>query len=625
MGAQPPYMYDSVHRDSYLPEKEFDPKAVTRASWEVKPKKPKKKGPLVSFNRHPDAHVVPTGRTYNFRPMSDVTKWFIRWTRYLQLVLRALELVAGAGLLTLMILISNVPSLDAWILRIAPGIIVLCSGYAILHLARPARARPPASSAAYQVFAGITDLAILPFYAFGAITVSKESSNWETVVENKALLPIFIKSEYYGLLSALGLHAVSLGISLYLALMFRRIVKMPPDMNPLEGNLTSRTKHKRNKSSVYTAMSESSKRLSTPLEDLRRSSAPYEDLSRPPSIPFMHTRRNSNDSFTSSKRDSRVDLPSRQYQVTPGNSARNSTVSLAEEKRKSNPRSAQRGSYIEVPLHQTGSPSPSRPSSVANLQGTTGSPTRVGKFTEAWYASESLINRTQQRQRAMVAKERTVAEPSKAYEALNQRYGDDGESDSDRENAMRPDDVSDFEDDDGPINVTGSMHPNPLRLNPHPSTPPREGGSGGTMPRQKTPFRQRDSLPVHPALAEMSSNRRSVSGSQDIADAQPAPAPPPARRPTILGAWGRNKGDRTSSIQADDHFYSKPYGELKSATPPIMYGNEKKEARQISSGNDYDLGNAANAGYRRKVSGRAAEEGMAGPTQRYSRYSVLNE
>ncbi|KAJ8119320.1 hypothetical protein O1611_g10633 [Lasiodiplodia mahajangana] len=195
MGAQQPYMYDSVHRDSHLPEKEFDPKAVTRASWEVKPKKPKKKGPLVSFNRHPDAHVVPTGRTYNFRPMSDASKWFIRWTRYLQLVLRALELIAGAGLLTLMILISNVPSLTAWILRIAPGVIVLCSGYAIIHLARPARARPPGSSAAYQVFAGITDLAILPFYAFGVITVLHQSSGWETIVQNKDLLPIFIKPD----------------------------------------------------------------------------------------------------------------------------------------------------------------------------------------------------------------------------------------------------------------------------------------------------------------------------------------------------------------------------------------------------------------------------------------------
>lgn len=188
---------------------------------------------------------------------------------------------------------------------------------------------------------------------------------------------------------------------------------------------------------------------------------------------------------------------------------------------------------------------------------------------------------------------------------------------------MRPDDVSDLEDDDGPINVSRNMHPNPLRLNPLPSTPPRDGGS---IPREKATPRLRDSHQSQPVLVEMSSNRLSVSGSQDIADAQPAPTP--ARRPTILGAWGRIKGNRNSSIQADDQFYSKPYGELKSATPPIPYGNEEEWAkgskgRQVSSGNDYDLGSAANVGYRRKVSGRAAEEGMAGP--KYSRYSVLNE
>ncbi|KAI0548810.1 hypothetical protein F4679DRAFT_573960 [Xylaria curta] len=625
MGAQQPYMYDAVRRDSQFPEKEFDPKAVTRASWEVKPKKPKKKGPLVSFNRHPDAHMVPTGRTYNFRPMSDTTKWLIRWTRYVQLGLRALELIAGAGLLVLMILISNVSALVTWILRIAPGVIIICSGYAILHLSRPARARPPASSAAYQLFAGITDLAIIPFYAFGAITVSKQGNDWDTIIGNKTLLPIFIKSEYYGLVSALGLHAVSLFISLYLGLMFKRIADMPPDMNPLESNLTSRAKHKRNKSSMAstsTAMSEDSKRLSTPLEDRRRSGAPYDDLSRPPSIPFMHTRSGSQGSFASSKRDSRVDLPSRQYQITPGNSPRNSVASPADQKRKSNPKLAQRGSYTEVPLHQTGSPSSSRPNNAVNPQAINASPARMTKFTEAWYASESLINRTQQRQRAMNASERTAAERSKAYEALNQHYGDD-ESDSDQENAMRPEDISDLEDDDDPINVSRNMHPSPLRLNPVPSTPPRDGGS---TPRQKSTPRLRDSQQSQPVLVEMSSNRRSVSGSQDIADAQPAPAP--ARRPTILGGWARIKGNRNSSIQADDQFYSKPYGELKSATPPIPYGNEKEETkgsagRQVSSGNDYDLGSGANMGYRRKISGRAAEEGMAGP--RYSRYSVLNE
>ncbi|KAI0430182.1 hypothetical protein F5Y09DRAFT_239577 [Xylaria sp. FL1042] len=612
MGAQQPYMYDSGRRDSRLPEKEFDPKAVTRASWEVKPKQPKKKGPLISFGRHPDAHVVPSGRTYNFRPMSDASKWWIRWTRYLQLLLRALELIAGAGLLTLMILISNVMPLAAWILRVAPGVIVLCSAYAILHLARPARARPPASSAAYQVFAGTTDLAILAFYSFGVITVHKDSGSWDTIVEDKTLLPKFIESEYYGLLAAIGLHAISLGISIYLASMFRRIANMPPDMNPLESNLTSRTKHKRNKSSVassYTTMSESSKRLSTPLEDHHRSGAPYEDLSRPPSVPFMHTRRDSQESFRSSKRDSRVDLPSRQYQITPGNSPRNSTISAADQKRKSNPRLAQRGNYMEVPLHETGSPSSSRPGSAVTSQSINASPTRAARFTETWYTSDSLIGRTQQR---LNANERAAAERSKAYEALNQRYGGDNDSDSEQENVMRPDDVSDLEEEDGPVNVARYMHPNPLRLNP--ATPPRE--AHGTESRRKTPV-----------LTEMSSNRRSVSGSQDIADVQSGAAP--ARRPTLLGVWGRGKGNRNSSIQADDQFYSKPYGELKSATPPIMYGSDNKggkgtENRQVSTGNDYDYGLGSTT-YRRKVSGVAAEEGRAGPTSKYSRYSVLNE
>jgi hypothetical protein len=470
----------------------------------------------------------------------------------------------------------------------------------------------------------------VPFYAFGIITVTNDKGTWNTIYEDENLKRILIKAEYYGLIAAGGLHLISLSISLYLGFMFKRIASMPPDMNPLESNLTSRMKHKRNKSSVasgYTSMSESSKRLSTPLEGHRRSGAPYEDMSRPPSIPFMHTRTNSQDSLASLKRDSRIDLPSRQYQITPGNSPRNSAASLADQKRMSNPRLAQRGSYMEIPLHETGSPSQSRPNSaMVNSQPINASPTRVGKFTEAWYASESLINRTQQRQRVMNATERAAADRSKAYAALTQRYGDD-ESDSDRENAMRPDAASDDEDDDGPINVGANLHPNPLRLNPIPSTPPRE--TGGSTPRQKTPFRPRESQLPQPVLKEMSTNRRSVSGSQDIADAKSAPAPAtgPARRPTILGTWGRGKGKRNSSIQHDDQFYSKPYGELKSATPPIMYGEEKKVYnRQVSSGNDYDLGSTANLGYRRNVSGRAAEEGLAGPdTTRYSRYSVLNE
>jgi hypothetical protein len=53
-GFNQPYMYDTDRRDGGLPMKEFDPKAVTRASWEPQPKKKKQNGPLVSFNKHPE-------------------------------------------------------------------------------------------------------------------------------------------------------------------------------------------------------------------------------------------------------------------------------------------------------------------------------------------------------------------------------------------------------------------------------------------------------------------------------------------------------------------------------------------------------------------------------------------
>lgn len=55
-GAHQPYMYNRFDSfdDARFPTSSFDPKAVTRSSWEPKPVKPKHEGPLVSFNRHPE-------------------------------------------------------------------------------------------------------------------------------------------------------------------------------------------------------------------------------------------------------------------------------------------------------------------------------------------------------------------------------------------------------------------------------------------------------------------------------------------------------------------------------------------------------------------------------------------
>lgn len=63
-GHQQPYMYtpttyDDVGNYPSSPSKPFDPKAVTRASWEPTPPKPKHEGPLVSFNQHPESVCNP--------------------------------------------------------------------------------------------------------------------------------------------------------------------------------------------------------------------------------------------------------------------------------------------------------------------------------------------------------------------------------------------------------------------------------------------------------------------------------------------------------------------------------------------------------------------------------------
>jgi hypothetical protein len=54
MGQTQPFLYDARREDSRFPTTTFDPKAVTRASWEPKPKKKPTKGPMVSFDLHPE-------------------------------------------------------------------------------------------------------------------------------------------------------------------------------------------------------------------------------------------------------------------------------------------------------------------------------------------------------------------------------------------------------------------------------------------------------------------------------------------------------------------------------------------------------------------------------------------
>ncbi|KAK4140646.1 uncharacterized protein C8A04DRAFT_39734 [Dichotomopilus funicola] len=646
-GSQPPFMYQAIKDDERFPAVNFDPKAVTRASYEPKKQKAKPDGPLVSINRHPDAHMVPNGRS-RFRPMGRRTKGWIKGMRVVQIGLRVIQITAAVGLITVM----SVAGLMGWVMGVTLGVVLVHCGYSIFHHFRPAGARTPGSSAAYQLFSGFSDICVLPLYAYGAILARNKNEEWKTKPPSDPnVVQYMVPSVYYGLIGAGGLHLLSLAISLWLGLMFRRIANMPPDMNPLEANLTSRVAHKRNKSSVATTSTYYD-------EKSERGSRLYDDDDekhsvRPRSIPFMHTRQGSDlSSLESSTRDSRINLPSRQYQVPASHRSSVSSQDI-DRKRMSAPPSPskQRASYMEIPLGETGS-DPVSPSQTAQP--------RPARFTETWYTSESLISRTQKRNRTSAQAQNQGHCQSASEDAQNAAYHraaayaslDASDPDDDSDNditaaantfytpAQRGIDHDNNNDDN-------TYHPNPLRSHPTDTTPTNMNNTppsstpasaeASAARRPRTPFsRLRNSV-----LSTISLNDRRVSGSQDITDQtqQQIQSRTLQKKPNVHQQRLQQR-NRDSSIQADSAFFSKPYGELKAATPPILVGGKEPSSddeegvkggpamgsRVVSSGNDYGYDLGVSMG-RRNVSGRAAEEGRAGAGagERWSRYSVLNE
>lgn len=137
-----------------------------------------------------------------------------------------------------------------------------------------------------MVFAATLDLGLIPFYVFAAYIAqgqyTADSYNWETLFGTSEITQKIAKSLF--LLSVVngGLHATSLTISISLAVIFRQISQLPPDLNPLEDNLTSRP-HKRNKSELTEKyLSQGSMDSGIGMED---------PLIGPPrNVTFMHTR-----------------------------------------------------------------------------------------------------------------------------------------------------------------------------------------------------------------------------------------------------------------------------------------------------------------------------------------------
>lgn len=209
-----------------------------------------------------------------------------------------------------------------------PSVAILHNIYAIYHLARSAASRPAGSSTSYHLFASIMDCGLVPFYAFTSFVAYKEYHdgyyNWGTLFNDDNIQHYIVESLFYGSAGVGGLHLLSLMISVYLAVIFRQITKLPPDMNPLEDNLTARPSTRRSKLS-RSELSEK-KHMSTSTVDSAYFSVKshLDDVSNdiPQPIPFMHTRQQSSTSLADPKRASRTSLHSSQQSGQPTSPSR---------------------------------------------------------------------------------------------------------------------------------------------------------------------------------------------------------------------------------------------------------------------------------------------------------------
>ncbi|KAL4803553.1 hypothetical protein BDV18DRAFT_145014 [Aspergillus unguis] len=291
-----PFLYG--HPDAFSfkgpTDRGFNPKAVTQASWTRAPAKKKKKGPLVNFNRHPDSYLnFPDSRS-TWTPMSPRTKPKVLYGRRIQLGLRILELVGALGSLFCAVVIKNVAASIIWIVRVGPIVAILHTIYGIYHLCRSPVTRPPGSQASYMLFASTLDLGLVPFYAFAAYIGYREFNSstysWQTLLsQDVEVIMIIAKATFYLSVVNGGIHLISLVISGFLFNIFRQITRLPPDLNPLEDNLTSRS-HKRSKSEL------AEKHASSSTLDSTQSAQPL--ISAPRTIPFTHTRNKSSQSDT---------------------------------------------------------------------------------------------------------------------------------------------------------------------------------------------------------------------------------------------------------------------------------------------------------------------------------------
>ncbi len=539
--------------------------------------------------------------------------------------------------------------------------------YAIYHLIRSPRSRAPASSASYHFFALVTDAGFIPFYVY-TLLLSRRNADmeagtagrWRTMFPTDDETNIILLTTWLTATTAAGLHLISALLDIYLVIVFRKITKLPPDMNPLEDNLTrrkSKHKHKNSSISAVTPFLDDDKRYSgqsTISVDRNSQTDPLlsQDVPSPTKtrISFMNTRNNSETAYSPHTPQSAHQSKERFSMYSQPQTARQSRTSLAHRddiyRRNDsvdNETLAQRKSFL---------------AQQANMQHHKRNNSRVTTSSKQDFHTPPTTARTDQ----SASTGDIALEKSSRQDLKNDNwfvYGDDNEEQGNDARYLLPKqtkvgqkkgyttvssyDVSDVEDE-----TDRPMVPQPLRMNPptpQPTPPPNPNydGSKSTPPSSNLKRTQTTTSISTEATFNRSQSRGSTPKSRYYGDLKAATAgirnsDPTSNSPSTSPTKGsfKNQPNQLPSVTAQYTVNSSPVKNNFAQNAPFSldkksYTSVRKTGefnhtpvkaispRVVSrSGIDYvnpyefDDSDLGTPGRRRDVSGKVAEEGRGG-------------
>lgn len=459
--------------------------------------------------------------------------------------------------------------------------------------------------------------------------------------------------------SVAGLHCASLFLDLYLVLIFRKIARLPPDMNPLEENLTSRRKmkhkHKNSSISAITPLTQDEKRFSaqssnTNITGNRNSQADTLIAHEIPSperktMSFMHTRTNSDMAYSPHTPNSARQSRERFSMYSQPPSARHSRADLNRREdlhrrdEDDNETLAQRKSFLAQQAIKRASRPNSfvtnsskqdfyTPPTTAEKQDTAGDISlqnnREALQSDNWFVHEGQDD---------TEDERYAAPKPSLFPSKKQGYN----------TVSMDDDVSD-DDFDPP------MMPQPLRMNP-PTPPPTKSfhEARSTPPSKLTRNQTITSLSSEATFSR--SPTRASAKSRYYGDLKAAtqgirggsPANSPGASPTKSGftpnSLPSSARQYTTNSPAAPKIQNVPFSLDKKSFASVRKTGETgyipvkgHSPRVISrSGVDYEGGSyfddsdLGTPGRRRDVSGKIAEEGRGGVADLASRWGGMKD